>query len=186
MKRLITAEDVEAEAAKGRKQLSAPRGERIVTPAAWSRAQELGVSIVLDGATPPSPEAPAALPSAAREVDPSGVLVVRGRSVQLGRFPDAGPNKNVQLKDVVTGKDRSPMTAGFMSWAREDSFPWELTYDEVDYVLEGVLHIGVDGRTVEGRPGDVLFIPKGSKIVFGTPSRVKVFYVTYPANWQQG
>jgi ethanolamine utilization protein EutQ len=184
LKRLITAEDVEAEAAKGRKEIAAPRGVSIVTPAAWSKAQELGITIALDAVAEKEPGPSLSLPGAAREVDPSGVLAVRGRSVQLGRFPDAGANKNVQLKDVITGKDRSPMTAGFMSWSRDDSFPWELTYDEVDYVLEGVLQIGIDGRTVEGRPGDVLFIPKGSKIVFGTPSRVKVFYVTYPANWQ--
>ena len=184
MRRLITAELVEEEAARGTKTLSAPRADCIVTPAAWSRAQELGVTIEQNGAAQ-SAQTPAALPGAAREVDASGVVVVRGRSVQLGRFAEAGANKNVQLKDVVTGKDRSPMTAGFMSWSRDDSFPWELGYDEIDYVLEGVLHIGIDGRTVEGRAGDVLYIPKGSKIVFGTPSRVRVFYVTYPANWAE-
>ena len=26
-------------------------------------------------------------------------------------------------------------------------------------------------------------LPKGSEIVFGTPSRVRIFYVTYPADW---
>jgi ethanolamine utilization protein EutQ len=50
-------------------------------------------------------------------------------------------------------------------------------------VLEGVLHVIIDGRTLEGRPGDVLYIPKGSRIVFGTPSSVRIFYVTYPADW---
>jgi ethanolamine utilization protein EutQ len=70
-----------------------------------------------------------------------------------------------------------------MAWAAADSFPWTLTYDEVDYVLEGVLQLTVEGRVIEGRPGDVLFIPKGSKVVFGTPSRTRIFYVTYPADW---
>jgi ethanolamine utilization protein EutQ len=186
LKRLITEEDVEAEAARGKKELAAPRGQTIVTPAAWSRAQELGVHIALDAAAAKEPATPAALPGAAREVDASGVVVVRGRSVQLARFEEAGATKNVQLKDVITAKDRSPMGAGFMAWSRDDSFSWELTYDEIDYVLEGVLHITIDGRTVEGRAGDVLYIPKGSKIVFGTPNRVKVFYVTHPANWSGG
>jgi ethanolamine utilization protein EutQ len=109
--------------------------------------------------------------------------VVKGGSVQLGQFTGAGPDKHVGLTDVVTGKDRSPMTAGFMSWARIDSFPWTLDYDEIDYVLEGVLQLTIDGRVLEGRPGDVVYIPKGSKVVFGTPSRTKIFYVTYPADW---
>ena len=75
------------------------------------------------------------------------------------------------------------MGAGFMSWAAADSFEWALTYDEVDYVLEGVLHVVIDGKTIEAKPGDVVFIPKGSRITFGTPSRVRLFYVTHPASW---
>ena len=53
----------------------------------------------------------------------------------------------------------------------------------VDLVLEGILQISIDGRVIEGRAGDVLYIPKGSRIVFATPHRVRVFYVTYPADW---
>lgn len=164
-KRLITADDVDAAAKRGVKRLSAPRADTLVTPAAWSRAHELGLEIDQDGS------------------GVAGVRVVRGESVQLERFTGAGAGKNVQLKDVITAADRSPMGAGFMSWSAADSFPWTLTYDEIDYVLEGVLHIVIDGKTIEGKPGDVVFIPKGSSIVFGTPSRVRIFYVTHPANW---
>lgn len=193
VRRLITAETIDAEFAAGRRELHAPRGVAIVTPAAWSRAQQLGVTIELNGSAsspspspgpPPQTRTPAP-PEAerGRTVDPSGAVLVRGDAVRLARFPGAGPDKAVLLKDVVTGKDLSPMTAGFMAWSAADSFPWELTYDEIDYVLEGVLQITIGGRVLEGRPGDVLYIPKGSKIVFGTPSRVRIFYVTYPADW---
>ena len=51
-------------------------------------------------------------------------------------------------------------------------------------MLEGELHIRCQGQTTVGKPGDVLFIPKGSAIEFGTPSAVRFFYVTYPADWQ--
>ncbi len=118
-----------------------------------------------------------------RTVDPSGVTVVRGRGLRLDPFPAAGPGKNVKLTDVVTGADRSPMSAGFMAWRREDSFAWTLDYDEVDLVLEGTLEITVGDRKVRAGEGDVVFIPKGSAIVFGTPHRVRIFYVTYPAAW---
>ena len=103
--------------------------------------------------------------------------------MKLARFPGAGPDRNVGLADVITARDGSPMTAGIMSWGRADSFPWSLDYDEVDLVLEGVLQITIDGRMLEGHAGDVFYIPKGSKILFGTPWRTKVFYVTYPADW---
>lgn len=178
VKRLITAEVVASEFASGRLRIAAPRGQTVITPAAWSKASELGVRFDQSEAATAGDNG-----SCERIVDPSGLVVVRGQSVKLGRFEGAGPGRNVTLTDVVTGKDHSPMTAGFMGWSRTDSFPWTLDYDEVDYVLEGVLHLGIDGRVLEGKPGDVLYIPKGSKVVFGTPNRVRLFYVTYPADW---
>lgn len=189
MKRLITAEDVEAEFARGTRHLVVPPSEVIITPAAWARAVELGLKLDQDGSRPPRlapatvTKAQPATGSCERVVDPSGLMVVRGRSVKLGAFEGAGPDKNIGLTDLVTGRDGSPMTAGIMSWRREDSFPWSLDYDEVDLVLEGVLEIEIDGRKLRGEPGDVFYIPKGSRIVFGTQSHTRVFYVTYPADW---
>lgn len=190
MKRVITAEFVAAEFEAGRRTVAAPHGQALITPAAWSRARELGVTFdeAVEGAPPeaPPPEAPSSEDqqgSCERIVDPSGLMVVRGRSVRLGKFTGAGPHRDIGLTDLVTGGDGSPMTAGIMSWRREDSFPWTLDYDEIDLVLEGVLQIGIDGRVLEGRTGDVFYIPKGSRIVFGTPNRTRVFYVTYPADW---
>ena len=193
MKRLITDDTVNAEFKAGRRQIAAPSKDAVVTPAAWSKARELGV-VIDDGSSAGrsgsssatssrSKAAPSDAGRATKVVDASGVLVVRGNSVQLGNFTGAGPGKHIGLLDVVTGADGSPMTAGIMSFGAADSFAWSLGYDEIDLVLEGVLQIQIDGRTVEGRAGDVLYIPKGSTIVFATPNRTKVFYVTHPADW---
>lgn len=197
MKRVISAEVVARAHAAGERSIAAPPASSVVTPEAWSRARELGISLERDdgrgSASPraaPTAQAARGQPdergSAEQVVDASGVRVVRGRSVRLGRFAAAGPDKQVGLLDLITGADGSPMTAGIMSWRREDSFPWALDYDEIDLVLEGVLHIVIEGRTIEARTGDVVHIPKGSRIVFATPSRVRVFYVTYPAAWAGG
>jgi ethanolamine utilization protein EutQ len=184
MKRLVTRQVVAAEHAAGRRHLHVPHAEAIITPDAWSAAHELGV--VLDRGEKPQPVVaapPAQQGRSERLVDPSGAVVVRGRSVELTRFEAAGPGRNVRMADLITSRDGAPMTAGIMSWARADAFPWALDYDEVDLVLEGVLHVLIDGRTLEGKPGDVLYLPKGSRVTFSTPSRTKVFYVTYPADW---
>lgn len=183
MKRLITGEFVASEFAGGRAHISAPRALTIITPEAWTRAHELGVTLDLSEA--PVATKPVALDAGQgeRTVDASGLVLVRGETVKLARFPGAGPNRNVGLADVINGRDGSPMTAGIMSWRREDSFPWKLDYDEVDLVLEGVLQITIQGRMLEGRAGDIFYIPKGSQILFGTPWKTKVFYVTYPADW---
>jgi ethanolamine utilization protein EutQ len=94
----------------------------------------------------------------------------------------AAPESHVRLKDVVTREDGSAMAAGYMAMEKGE-FPWTLTYDEVDIVLEGELVIRRGDTVARGGPGDVIFIPKGSSITFSTPSRVRFVYVAYPADW---
>lgn len=115
---------------------------------------------------------------------PGGIKCVKGQDVRMGIFDGAGPDARVGIADVITGVDGSSMAAGFMQWENA-FFPWTLNYDEIDMVLEGELHIRCDGQTTVGRAGDVMFIPKGSQIEFGTPTSVRFLYVAYPANWQE-
>ena len=133
-----------------------------------------------NAATSVQPAASAAAPAAAAA---TGVKLVHGSDVHLGVFPGAGTDKQVGIADVITAADGAPIAAGFMAWS-QCFFPWTLDYDEIDLVLEGELHIRHNGQTYVGKSGDVLYIPKGSAIEFGTTSAVRFFYVTYPANWQ--
>ncbi len=172
---------------------------------AWSgaaqRARREAAKAQAASAAPPAPApAPVAPPDAlearVREIvtamvaqchTPAPVTPVRhitGRGLQLPPFPfDVGrPEMDVRLLDVVTSAHGSPIAGGIMSF-RQGSFPWTLDYDEIDYIIEGELHIGTPQGTVIGLPGDVLYIPKGSSITFGTPEWAKFFYVTYPAEW---
>ena len=112
--------------------------------------------------------------------------VVRMANVQVEPFLEGRttPGTNVWLKDVVTSPDRSPMGAGYMSLDKGE-MQWTLTYDEVDIVLEGELVITRGSEQVRGKTGDVIYIPKGSSITFGTPSWTKFVYVVFPVNWNE-
>lgn len=121
------------------------------------------------------------VPHCEREIASNGVVLVRGGSVQFGRF-DGVKDHAIGLTDVVTSIDNSSIAAGYMQWEK-CTFPWTLEYDEIDIVLEGELHITSAGKTYIGKPGDVFFIPKGASIEFGTPEKVRFVYVTYPADW---
>lgn len=123
-------------------------------------------------------------PQCEREVADSGVVLVRGNSVQFGQF-DGVPDKPIGLTDVIGAADGSAIAAGFMQWEKA-SFPWTLTYDEIDVVLDGELHIRSQGNTYVGRAGDVFYIPKGAAIEFAAPDSVRFVYITYPADWSNG
>ena len=112
--------------------------------------------------------------------------VVKMASVQVEPFLKGRttPGTNVWLKDVVTTPDRSPMAAGYMSLDKGE-MQWTLTYDEIDIVLEGELVITRGNEQVRGKTGDVIYIPKGSSITFGTPSWTKFVYVVFPVNWNE-
>ena len=85
-------------------------------------------------------------------------------------------------KVVMITEREGNLGAGFMTFDHSE-LPWTLSYDEVDYVVEGEFTIKTGGRLYTMKPGDVFHIPKGTSVVFGSPSFCKVFYVVYPANW---
>lgn len=122
-------------------------------------------------------------PDMERQVDPSGIIGIKTSSVRLEPFEG---REDVRLKDVTTLEEAPRMGCGIMELKDGASFAWTLTYDEYDIVLEGTLEIEIDGRIVSGGPGDVIYIPKGSRIHFQTPSYTKYVYTVYPANWQEG
>lgn len=109
------------------------------------------------------------------------VTMVKGDSVVLEPFTEAPPGQDIRLKDVVTAREAN-LCAGFMAFDHS-RLPWQLSYDEVDYVVEGVFTVQADGKTYTLNAGDILYIPKDTKVVFSSTEKARVFYVTYPANW---
>ncbi|WP_052666838.1 cupin domain-containing protein [Nitriliruptor alkaliphilus] len=179
MVQLITAEDVRAAARAGARSITVEEGA-IVTPLARDEAQEREVTLTPapGGRVAPGPPVTADGTRSTRTIKR---IETRGLELEAFPFP-VPPAMDVRLRDVVTAADGAPVAAGVMSF-REGSFPWELTYDEVQFVLEGELHLGTEDGTVVGRPGDVLYVPEGTKLTFGTPSWARFLYVTYPAEW---
>lgn len=204
---VITAEQVAEAKTAGR--LVVPPGA-IITQLAKDSAADLGVQFVdqSQATAGPAPSMTGTSPSddlttrvkqiltvllANGGAGSSGPTTAGGRGVKLARqadarlepfgYPGPGPEMKVCTGDVVTADDGSPVAVGYMTLT-EGTFPWHLTYDEVQVVLEGELHIGTSDGVKIARPGDVLYVPKDSHITFGTPSWTKFVYVTFPANWE--
>ncbi len=117
-----------------------------------------------------------------KQEDPSGVICISAPKVTCEKFPFPIPSDRVFLKDVLTVEESPRLGCGIMEM-EETSFEWTLTYDEVDYVIEGTLEIIVEGRKVTANAGEVIFIPKDTKIHFSTPNKTRFLYVVYPATW---
>ena len=180
MRQLFTAADIRRLAREQKSDLLVLGHADLITPEAVDRAKELGVRLVRE----PPPARP--MPHAPRSTTLPPLKVVRSTSVLMDAFGEglATPNTNVRLKDVITSADGSPLAAGYMA-LDQGEFPWALNYDEIDIVLQGELVITRGNEVVRGGPGDLIYIPKGSSITFGTPSHVWFVYVTFPADWNQ-
>lgn len=176
MRQVFTAVDIRRLREQGTRVLVLGQAD-LISPEALDVAREARIEVHRTGAASAAPPPSAGLPP---------LKVVTRGTVSLEPFGEglATPGADVRLKDVITSDDRTPMAVGYMSLARGE-FPWTLTYDEIDIVLEGELVITRGLETVRGGPGDVIFIPKGSSITFGTPSRARFVYVTYPADWNK-
>ena len=99
------------------------------------------------------------------------------------RMDTGNPADRVWTRDLFTLEEAPRLGCGRMVMERT-TFPWTLTYDEMDYVIEGRLDILVDGQTVSAGPGEVLYIPKDTSIQFSVRDKARFLYFVYPANWQ--
>lgn len=157
--------------------------EDVVTQEAEELAEKLGIRLVRRLST----EVTSKTMDSSTGVESAGLpplKVIHRSSVSLESFSEgmASPGTNVRLKDVITSTDGAPLAAGYMALDKGE-FRWELTYDEVDIVLEGDLVIRRGLEEIRGSMGDLIFIPKNSSITFASTTGTKFVYVVYPADW---
>lgn len=190
-KRLFTAADIRIWKECGETKIDLAADD-IVTPEAEDVAKHLNVALVRMTTDPLADQVRAVVKEMAsraqdkRPPDARGakVMLVQGNRVELEPFPFdvKRPDMHIRTRDVVAEGDGSPMGAGFMRF-ENGSFPWTLNYDEVEYVIDGELEIRVGDASYIGHAGDVLFIPRGTSILFCTRTFAYFLYVTYPVNW---
>lgn len=180
-RQLFTAEDIRR-LARDRTETLLLAPDDIVTHEAMDVAVALGLKLIRET------ESTVGLRREATPINPNlpPLKVVKMSNVQVEPFLEGKttPGTNVWLKDVVVTQDRSPMGAGYMSLDKGE-LQWTLTYDEIDIVLEGELVITRGSEQVHGKTGDVIYIPKGSSITFGTPNWTRFVYVVFPVNWNE-
>ena len=121
-----------------------------------------------------------------KQVDPSGVASIKLPEITVSeedRLDTGNPNDIVYTKDLFSLEESPRLGCGLMVM-KETTFDWTLDYDEIDYVISGKLDIIIDGRKVSASAGELILIPKNSKIQFSVAEEARFVYVTFLADWQ--
>lgn len=114
----------------------------------------------------------------------NGVLSCKIESLKPQPFDTGKAGDKVGLIDAFTTDQSRNLGCGLMEM-EATTFDWYLDYDEINYVIEGELHIIKGDKKVIAKKGEIIHTPKGSKIQFCVPEYAKFMYVTYPANWSE-
>lgn len=127
-----------------------------------------------------------AQPGLDRVVEPnSGFMLIKSSGAALDVFNDGtNDHPGVYIKEFTNPTESPNITSGMMA-LDHNSLDWNLTYDEMDYVIDGTLEFIVNGQKFTGQAGDSFYIPANTHVVFTTPDTCKFYFVTYPANWAE-
>ncbi len=98
--------------------------------------------------------------------------------VDAGKFLEGGTgsipvSEKVMVADALRCGDDARMGGCYMAWERA-SFNRTVECPEIGIVIEGELHLTVGGTTLIGKPGDMLYLPKGAEVVYSTPTKVRL------------
>lgn len=120
-----------------------------------------------------------------RQTIAGGVTLIKTKTVKAQPFEVQGKKiDNVFVTDVLT-LEESPRLGVAVMEMKQTEFPWTLRYDELDYIVDGELEIEINGQSVVGKAGDMIYIPKDSSIKFRSNSFARFVCVMYPANWSE-
>lgn len=93
-----------------------------------------------------------------------------------------GPPGEAWVGRAVSNEVSPHIGFGFARWqgARVE---WTVLYDELIFVIEGCLELRADGEPYRITPGQLMWIPEGTELVYGGDALFG--YVVRPANWKE-
>lgn len=107
-----------------------------------------------------------------------GVRLFTPNDVQTWYQP-AG--RRIFLGDVLDEKNSDTMGVGFARYASGQSNEWVVTYDEALIVTKGRYSVTAeDGAKTIAKVGEIIYLTKGTKVVYSAEEETEVVYVTYP------
>ncbi|SMC22058.1 Ethanolamine utilisation protein EutQ [Desulfacinum hydrothermale DSM 13146] len=111
-------------------------------------------------------------PSPQQDARTDSVVFVEASQVLAHEAEAPAIGEKVLVTGALGGGEQK-LAGAYMAW-EQASFRRTVEAPEIQVVLEGELHLTVGGRTYTGRPGDMLYLAEGVKVLYSTPSRVRL------------
>lgn len=105
-----------------------------------------------------------------------GFKVVRGNTVQMETLETGQPGTTAFYQEVAGD---GTVHTGFLT-IEDSRFDWTIECEEHNYVIAGSVTVTIDGKVFTAHAGDVLYFPKGTKVIWDAVGKVKIFYATHP------
>jgi ethanolamine utilization protein EutQ len=92
---------------------------------------------------------------------------------------DLTPRDGIATVPVVNRGYSEGLGAGIGTF-EDCAIEWTVSYDEVLFIMEGRFSLRVGDKRYRAGPGDTLWIPRGTALVYEAKERVTFFYAVSP------
>lgn len=91
---------------------------------------------------------------------------------------------SMAIGDVIDATNNDSMSVGFARYARGAANEWTAVYDEALVITKGLFTVDSATGARTARAGEIIFLRRGSHVVYRAEEDTELVYVTYP-NWME-
>lgn len=110
------------------------------------------------------------------------IRLTKARTRRLKPFKGVAAGVTLLHRDVTPALSDT-MVCGVVVHLKRHA--WTIRYDEYYYLLEGRLTIHVGRKRYAMRPGDAIWLPENTALIYDPRPTAKVVYAVYPIDWRE-
>jgi ethanolamine utilization protein EutQ len=88
--------------------------------------------------------------------------------------------RDLFVVDMIDERHSDSMSVGFARYVRGEWHDWQATHDEVLIVTKGQFALKSSDGVKSARAGEILFITRGTQLLYRAIDDTELVYVTYP------
>ena len=102
-----------------------------------------------------------------------GVRFIDHERLVKGDTVPVSTDEKMVVAEAIGAAAGDKLAGGYLIWEKT-SFTRTVEQPEIAVIVEGELHLEADGQSLVGKPGDMLYLPKGAVVGYSAPDRVKL------------